>query len=74
MRELTPLFAILQMNEQLYHKALEVEVPDFEDYLQYLCAKEFNCDMIITNNTKHFSFSDISVLTPAEFLDSIGMK
>lgn len=27
-----------------------------------------DCDIIVTNNTKHFKFSKIQVLTPKEFL------
>lgn len=69
--ELSSLFRILPMDEEQYKKALSMIAPDFEDLLQYICARNATCDLIITNNTKHFSFSDIPVLTPSQFLEEI---
>jgi len=40
---------------------------DFEDGVQYFCAKSINADLIISNNKKDFKMSDIDVLTPEEF-------
>lgn len=68
LEELSSLFNILPMDEEQYRKALSIVAPDFEDILQYMCASKAACDIIITNNTKHFSFSDIPVLTPSQFL------
>lgn len=49
--------------------ALKVYVKDFEDLLQFQCAKAFGCDVVITNNKKDFSdFADLPVCTPEEFL------
>ena len=42
---------------------------DFEDCIQYLCAKEVGADYIITRNLKDFVRSDIRVITPDEFLE-----
>ncbi len=39
---------------------------DLEDTLQYILAKNHNCDMIISND-KHFYSEDIEVLTSREF-------
>ena len=45
-------------------------VKDFEDLLQYMCAKDHKCDAIITFNKKDFKFStDIYIYTPQEYLD-----
>jgi len=42
---------------------------DFEDALQYECAKAANCDVIITNNGKDYTeFCDLPLMTAAEFL------
>lgn len=68
LRELSSLFHILEMTESQYHEALATIVPDFEDMLQYVCAKHNRCDAIITNNIKHFSFSLIPVMTPSQYL------
>ena len=44
---------------------------DYEDGLQYLCAVNFDADMIITRNKNDFKLSNIPVHTPQEFLDMI---
>ncbi len=41
---------------------------DFEDCLQDECAKQINADYIITRNTNDFSTSEISAITPTDFL------
>ena len=49
--------------------AQSFEVKDFEDMLQYQCAKAAGCDVIITNNKRDFyAFSDLPFLTSMEFL------
>lgn len=49
-------------------RALKLRAKDFEDALQYYSALKINADYIITRNKKDFSFSDITVLTPKEYL------
>jgi len=56
------------MDEPQLRQALEQPATDFEDMLQYQCAKANFCDMIITRNSKHFTFAEIPVLTPSDFL------
>lgn len=46
------------------------EFSDFEDCLQYECAKEVSADFIVTRNTDDFFFSKVKPLTPHEFLIS----
>lgn len=65
---LSEILNVLPMDEIQFKKALIKNGPDFEDILQEVCAEANNCDVIVTNNTKHFSFSSIPVLTPTEFL------
>jgi len=40
-------------NDQLQN-ALSQRVKDFEDMLQYQCAKAANCEYIISGNKRHF--------------------
>ena len=52
--------------------AIANPVSDFEDMLQYQCAKSNGCDIIITNNGRDFAeFCDLPFMTAAEFLDSL---
>jgi predicted nucleic acid-binding protein len=66
---------ILPMDNDQLRQAYEVEAPDFEDVLQYECAKAAKCDMIITSNTKHFKFiDDIDVMSTIDFAESFKSK
>lgn len=48
-------------------------VRDFEDLLQYQCAKDNHCDNIVTFNKKDYYFADdITILTPDEFIRQIN--
>ena len=45
---------------------------DFEDMLQFQCAKAGDCDIIITNNKRDFAeFSDLPIMTADEFLSGL---
>ena len=46
---------------------------DFEDCLQYECAKNIRADYIVTNNSKDFTKSGINVLRPDEFIKMMLM-
>lgn len=66
---------ILPMDNDQLRQAYEVEAPDFEDVLQYECAKTAKCDMIVTSNTKHFKFiDDIDVMSTIDFAESFKSK
>lgn len=54
-----------------YESALGLRAKDFEDALQYFCAKSSSCDVIISRNGKDFPFSEIEVVTPEVFLASL---
>ena len=66
---LLEILNILPMDENQFKMALTIDGPDFEDILQEVCAEANCCDVIVTNNTKHFSFSSIPIYTPSEFLE-----
>jgi len=53
-------------NEDL-KKALDIKNNDLEDNLQYIIAKKYNCDCIITND-KGFHFKNIEILTSKQFV------
>ena len=66
--DLSDMIEILPMDERQFKDALDRPASDFEDVLQYECAKAHGCDVIVTRNSRHFPFAQISVLSPAEFL------
>ena len=49
-------------------KAVNMDVPDFEDALQISSAIECNANYIITRNIKHYKKSIVKPLTPTQFL------
>ena len=53
-------------------KGLALFANDFEDALQYQCAKANNCDVIVTNNGKDYAeFCDLPYMSAAEFLNGL---
>ena len=70
---LTDAIEILPMNDKQFFESMSFgPVRDFEDMLQYQCAKANNCDLIITNNGKDYAeFCDLPFMTAAEFLNSL---
>ena len=59
---------VLPMTDEQLSCELLVDGRDFEDILQYECAKAFECDVIVSRNKNDFSFSELQVLTPSEYL------
>lgn len=62
------IFTVVPNNVNQIQEALKVEVPDFEDMLQYQTALFSKCDVIITRNVKDFPFSVLPVMTVQQFL------
>jgi len=64
--------SILGLGEANLSKAILSDCPDFEDAMQISSAEEANCDVIVTNNKKHFdAYTDIPVYTPKEFIEKL---
>jgi len=58
---------IICASEKIIEDANNSKFKDFEDGVQYFCAKKIEADLIISNNKKDFSESDIFVLKANEF-------
>jgi predicted nucleic acid-binding protein len=72
---LTGFITVLPMDSDQLQAALSQRVKDFEDMLQYQCAKVAGCDTIITGNKRHFTdFCDLSLMTANEFLTELVPK
>lgn len=66
---LSEMITVLSMDQNQLKDVLKLKASDMEDVMQYVCALSNQCDLIITRNTRHFSFSNIPVYTPTDFLD-----
>jgi predicted nucleic acid-binding protein len=68
LRKFSVLCEIAIMDSNTVNKALQSSLFDFEDALQYCCALDSNCDMLISRNGKDFNPSQLPVMTAGEFL------
>lgn len=59
---------IVNLRKQEVIAAIAQPVKDFEDMLQYQCAKAAGCDYIVTNDRRHYDFSDIEHFTSSDFV------
>lgn len=71
LRKFKIICEVCEVNEETIDKALNSSFKDFEDAVQYFCALQSNCSMIITRNGKDFKHSTIPIMTAEEYLSSI---
>jgi len=71
LRKFRVISEISGVDESIIDKGLNSEFIDFEDSLQYFCALQAGCSIIITRNEKDFKKSVLPVMTPDEYLQSL---
>lgn len=70
---LTGFITVLPMDSDQLQAALARRAKDFEDMLQYQCAKVAGCDIIVTGNKRHFKdFCDLPLMTANELLAELA--
>jgi len=74
MRKFKVIAETSDLTDKIIDKGLSSKFSDFEDSLQYYCALKKDCNILITRNGKDFKESDIPVLSPDEFLNSLKTK
>jgi predicted nucleic acid-binding protein len=67
--KLNSLIEIAVMDSYQASNSLQSGWSDFEDSLQYQSAQAHGCDLIITRDRKGFTQSNITTMTPEEFID-----
>ncbi|QKF72885.1 PIN domain-containing protein [Aliarcobacter faecis] len=67
-------YNLISIDKNIIEDALNSNFKDFEDGIQYFCAKKVETDIIITSNTKDFKSSSIKILSPKEFYDKFIME
>ncbi|MCA0446086.1 MAG: PIN domain-containing protein [Bacteroidetes bacterium] len=68
LRKLRLILTVLPVDDMVIQTALESDLKDFEDSIQYYAALKNKMDFIITRNVNDFKGSQIPVHTPEEFL------
>ncbi len=72
MTKLKVLVKVAHLDDKIIELALVSDFKDFEDAIQYNCAKTLNkIDCIVTRDTKDFKTSSIPTMTPKEALTMI---
>lgn len=65
--ELNEWTDIIDVTKDIIKKAIKSDFKDFEDAIQYNCAKSLSkIDFIVTRDTKDFKSSSLPILTPKE--------
>ena len=64
--------SVISVDHENIQNALESKFVDFEDGVQNYCALKNRCDLILTRNIKDYTFSELQVLEPNEFLALYG--
>lgn len=60
-------YTIVSADREILRSAINSDFKDFEDAVQYFCAKEKKANLIITNDKKGFQNSDIDTISSADF-------
>lgn len=67
LNEILRYLNIIEVNQSNIFNALESEMKDFEDAVQYSCALTQKCDCIVTRNIEDYKSSKIPIYSPEEF-------
>jgi predicted nucleic acid-binding protein len=63
------LVHIAPIDDKIIDLALNSEFTDFEDAIQYYCALESECQVLLTRNLKDYKRAKIPVMTPQDFVN-----
>ena len=70
---ISEIVSILKVDQQTIKNALDTGFPDFEDSIQYCCARDNKkIDVLITRSTKDYKNSGIPIMTPVDFLKTVS--
>lgn len=67
-RKLLCIIDIVPINEKITKLALASLIKDFEDAVQYYCAKASDISTLITRNIKDYKVNDMLIVTPREYI------
>jgi len=62
------VFSLVPLDLQITNQAIDADIKDFEDAIQFFSALRIGADSLITRNTKDFPTGDVPIQTPTEFL------
>jgi predicted nucleic acid-binding protein len=65
---LRDIFNLVPFDRQITNQAIDSDIRDFEDAIQFFSAIRVGATVLITRNPKDFPSTDIAIQTPTEFL------
>jgi predicted nucleic acid-binding protein len=68
MKLLRDIFRMVQLDAQIINQAIDADIRDFEDAIQFFSAIRADAAVLITRNPKDYPAGDVAIQTPAEFL------
>ena len=69
LRKFKILVKIVQIDDKIIDLALNSDFNDFEDAIQYYCALENDCNILLTRNLKDYKKAQITVMTAQDFIN-----
>jgi predicted nucleic acid-binding protein len=72
LHELFSTIGIVAVDEDHIKNALDMYWDDFEDCVQYVAAKDFQADYIITRDESGYEGSEIMTISPKDFVELIS--
>jgi len=68
LRVLRDIFEVVQLDSKILNQALDAEIDDFEDAVQFYSAVRARARYLLTWNPDDFPEGTVSIITPQEFL------
>ena len=65
---LRDIFSLVPLDVQITNQAVDADMKDFEDAIQFFSALRAGATALITRNPKDFPGGDVAIQTPTEFL------
>jgi len=65
---------VTDANQETVDKSLFSDFRDFEDAVQYFCALQANCDVILSRNKQDFKKSELPIMNAEEYLLAFQSK
>lgn len=72
MQQLEKFYQVIPIGPKVVSKAFAEQWKDFEDALQNYSAIQAQAECIITRNTKDFAASQLTILTPEDFISKLS--
>ena len=65
---LRDIFSLVALDAQIANQAIDADIKDFEDAIQFFSAVRIGAAVLITRNPRDFPKGEVAIQTPVEFL------